>query len=912
MTASRSDVLVSTIRASRALDRAGVLTASDRERLFALMEREHLKGGPGSGNFGHRGRVGERGGSQRRGLYDARVETITYSTYPYRLDVDRNVLSGDPYDPVDSQFVNGYSGLREILPQRPWDDHSTPTVIYRSMSSYEFGRIQETREIQSEGAMNLSGQDGMTFYDDDGSSMYAEDNFKKRVIENHIQARYPEFPTPVLGDVAYIVGIRTPEDIQVNRQGEYFTTHPTDASRIVRVIEARPSTYDPREFSFGQFGYRDVTSEFVGDTGLKGGIGSGYRDHPGRSGQRGGSARKPTDYKPGYLPQYLLESLVVTKGHRTTAQLEELRNRILENGITEPIWLQYDDDKITILDGNHRIEFAKEFGIDQLPVRVVNRSGAEVDPEVVYRKWLSLGGTNRVLKGGKGSGNFGHEGRPGKRGGSSSDFGSDPRDFESGADKARRMLFEEVAQENIVTVLPEGGEPQTMSIREARKFLSTLPEESQVRVNFEREKVSPKQFEGIPVYKAIVSHSGMLSDEELAQRITRDGLKLGPSWHSRPPSVYFTTSEEAAHRYALQYFPDIDTSDGYGIVEFRIPPGLDVFNDTVDQQAIDGGETSFRIETPVDSTWITHVRIYDPPVGGQPKHVQKEFKSVESLGYAVLIVERSSIESLTKSLTDFTPDLKLWEKRVLNLLKDKRPLNPRPFRSDVIPSDVKSLIEDGLESCLVAKDVKNLFEYALKGGQGSGNFGHEGRPGERGGSADDGIDNSIESRKSELIRLASSVGVDPKKIVFSSSDKYDSVFKDSRVLGEYDPRSKTVTMYPESFSLMKEKSILVHELAHASFSSDQASLAIGKIVSEKGQEKQLMWADAASFGYVSDYTSRVQAICKTSGNYFSLVREAHAELTRLDFEGRLDEVSSDWRMFYSMTKPRSSRRARND
>lgn len=196
-------------------------------------------------------------GNQWTGKYQTNIETVKYKVYPYELKVDRNVVAGDPEDP-NSDFVNGYDDLYDIVPQRPWDDRSQPEIIWRSMSAYEYENIKQTGLIQSTGSMSFHDQQGMTFYGDDPSRMYAEDNFKSKVIENHIRERHPDFPTPRLGDVAYIVGIRTPAAIQRNRQGEYYTTEPTPASEILRVIEARPGTYNPKERSFGYFGYREV------------------------------------------------------------------------------------------------------------------------------------------------------------------------------------------------------------------------------------------------------------------------------------------------------------------------------------------------------------------------------------------------------------------------------------------------------------------------------------------------------------------------------------------------------------------------------------------------------------------------------------------------------------------------------
>lgn len=302
--------------------------------------------------------------------------------------------------------------------------------------------------------------------------------------------------------------------------------------------------------------------------------------------------------------------------------------------------------------------------LDSTPIRQELRT--DID-KVLY----AISGS---LKGGAGSGNFGHEGRPGERGGSADD-GVD-NTISGTADKVRQTLFDRHDQESMVTLSHRSGNQQ-MSVRQARGVLSKLPNDDYVEVSILPEKSHPdsSKFQGLPVYKATISHSGLESTDQIATSIVEKGLKLGPSWQGRPPSVYFTTSKEESIKYALVYFPDVVTSAGYGITEFRIPPGTKVFNDVIDQSSINGGQSSFRIETPVAPEYITHVWVYKAPTGEKPLDLEHQYKAMPQVGFAVFIIQRES----TKKSID-----------------------------------------------------------SLKGGSGSGNFGHEGRPGERGGSADDG------------------------------------------------------------------------------------------------------------------------------------------------------------------------------
>jgi len=92
-------------------------------------------------------------------------------------------------------------------------------------------------------------------------------------------------------------------------------------------------------------------------------------------------------YKPGYLPTALLIGYALNKGSRTQAELEKTREYVRKHGVTKPVWVQC-NGTLKILDGNHRVALADEFGIDQVPVRVIDSSLEAVDPEAVYHKWL--------------------------------------------------------------------------------------------------------------------------------------------------------------------------------------------------------------------------------------------------------------------------------------------------------------------------------------------------------------------------------------------------------------------------------------------------------------------------------------------------------------------------------------------
>lgn len=67
-----------------------------------------------------------------------------------------------------------------------------------------------------------------------------------------------------------------------------------------------------------------------------------------------------------------LSQLAKDGGHRTTEQIESLRESIRQNGIVEPIEIyRKNDGTFAIENGNHRLKIASELGIEQVPVKLV-------------------------------------------------------------------------------------------------------------------------------------------------------------------------------------------------------------------------------------------------------------------------------------------------------------------------------------------------------------------------------------------------------------------------------------------------------------------------------------------------------------------------------------------------------------
>lgn len=96
-------------------------------------------------------------------------------------------------------------------------------------------------------------------------------------------------------------------------------------------------------------------------------------------------------FQEGHLPVKMLVGYSVNKGNRTAEQLDDLRNYIKENGVTDPVIIvRMNDKNIKILDGNHRVSMADELGIEQVPAQVVDDEMRPLSLHAVYAEQLHL------------------------------------------------------------------------------------------------------------------------------------------------------------------------------------------------------------------------------------------------------------------------------------------------------------------------------------------------------------------------------------------------------------------------------------------------------------------------------------------------------------------------------------------
>lgn len=165
-------------------------------------------------------------------------------------------------------------------------------------------------------------------------------------------------------------------------------------------------------------------------------------------------------------------------------------------------------------------------------------------------------------KGGPGSGNFGHAGRPGEVGGSApSGSGS--------ADDEHRQWEQRIATEEARASIPK---------------------------------------EGLTVYHG--------TDADAAKKIEKEGLKRGPKLQERPPSVYFTTNRSEAELWGWSGTREPgNLGDTFAVVEFTLPSE---WKDEVIADERMRDPRTMRIERDIPPENVTRVSVHQKERGGGP------------------------------------------------------------------------------------------------------------------------------------------------------------------------------------------------------------------------------------------------------------------------------------------------------
>lgn len=199
------------------------------------------------------------------------------------------------------------------------------------------------------------------------------------------------------------------------------------------------------------------------------------------------------------------------------------------------------------------------------------------------------------------------------------------------------------------------------------------------------------------------------------------------------------------------------------------------------------------------------------------------------------------------------------------------------------------------------------------GGEGSGNFDHEGRPGEVGGSADvDGggglsstpktkkpkeakkrrlKDLSPEERRLHAKKVASSLGFNENKVFYTGEEKGTA---ENPILAEYDRDSGFIKIHKDAFASNMTEEDFVGWMAHEIHHDKYLRLGVNKEMelSSKAMKyayshlefKDAMRARKEEMSSISDYASWV-----ADNNKAKLGSESIAEFARLKAQGLMDD-----------------------
>lgn len=128
--------------------------------------------------------------------------------------------------------------------------------------------------------------------------------------------------------------------------------------------------------------------------------------------------------------------------------------------------------------------------------------------------------------------------------------------------------------------------------------------------------------------------------------ILSNGLKRGSAWKGRKPSVYFTNTESAAQQYGEMLSSDAKGS--FAVIEFRMPESAfgDAKRDDLDMSNLRHllrGADAWRIEQDIPAEWIRKVTVYHKPEDALPGEYEVldeiDVKERDVTMYAVALLE---------------------------------------------------------------------------------------------------------------------------------------------------------------------------------------------------------------------------------------------------------------------------------
>lgn len=184
------------------------------------------------------------------------------------------------------------------------------------------------------------------------------------------------------------------------------------------------------------------------------------------------------------------------------------------------------------------------------------------------------------------------------------------------------------------------------------------------------------------------------------------------------------------------------------------------------------------------------------------------------------------------------------------------------------------------------------------GGAGSGNFGHKGIPGQRGGSAPRGAGVRMGGLSAQADALAQDMGLPPGSVEFMGTKRTSA--EGRPVLAEYDRKTGKVKVYEDAPKKMKGLApVIAHEAMHGKTEQIPTGQMAGYVKEVTGENR---WK-ADAWRSMQDSGRDVSPFAKQqwdtqSGN--KALKETLSEVARLEYLG--NPVGGEWGRLYGKVK----------
>ena len=730
-----------------------------------------VNGGRGSGNFGHAGRPGERGGSApsdsfRAGdTYEKDGEKMTVEEGKHGLEGvsdDGRVISEVPSKEATKRD-------KKILEELEDKIKDNITKVSQAAVALKEGKVkdeaetrqyieqlheerQELRERLARVKTRIEGYEQALMIKADEKKIdkiLGTEKIKQGSDKKTDDANFKKLAK----DVREIQRVLAKEKSRENfgqdalrklkdKYSDYMSGNWSVVGRfqgLLRYFDDWASDYEHNSF---------IPRPEELDKVINGGKGSGNFGHAGRPGERGGSAPMGTStsgktlvgleaYKAIGESQKRAEKqeMIVKDFERAAKRLDELQDlvklakagkssnyKLIEKlyEAQEAVTYLYEHD-LKKADAKDRSAYDKEQRELALEVfrltkhREPQETPPSRDDDIMF--WLkdnSIDDSLKVYNGGAGSGNFGHAGRPGKVGGSSSD----------GAVEARAKAEAE--------------------------YDKTHPEATQADIDEFRARVSKKDDTGVE----------KISDKRAYDHLRNNYDELGFGDSS-------TVDTDFVNDKAMTILTSLNERDILDVVKSKLvaddiyysmagninkyykegrdnPANLAAYMNHSQHylnDAVNGVVTMAR-NIAIDST-----RNYDDATAKTARDVRAtSYDSIkETLGEVEKRLARheDDSEGFKNFAKDTRKQIEKLQKASDKLKEISERVHEAPIKDQIIQDVTKKNSISRKNFNEIAKRINELEKRILNGGRGSGNFGHAGRPGEIGGSAPSGSSASV-------------------------------------------------------------------------------------------------------------------------------------------------------------------------